>query len=169
MPVPSAWAISPMPKAKVNKGGAAAGIIAAALVVATPFVARWEGKRNDPYLDLVKVPTVCYGETKVPMRRYSDAECKAMLAESLRGYAEPVLARNPELANYPYALAAASSLAFNIGTKAYAGSTVARRFSAGDIAGGCDAFLKWSYAGGKQVKGLLNRRRAEREMCLTGL
>lgn len=133
------------------------------------IVATWEGKSNDPYRDIVGVLTVCHGETKVQMRRYTDAECAAMLEDSLIGYADPVLARNPELRSHPYQLAAAVSLAYNVGPASYRRSTVARRFSAGNWRGACDAFLMWSKAGGRTVQGLLNRRRDERRLCLTGL
>lgn len=143
------------------------GATAAAALVA--IVSQWEGKSNDPYKDIVGVMTVCYGETNVPMRRYSDAECRAMLERSLAGYAKPVLARNPELRGHPFQTAAATSLAYNIGNAAYARSSVARLFSAGRWREACDAFLRWNMAGGKVVKGLTNRRGDERALCLRGL
>lgn len=143
--------------------------LAAALAIATPFVAGWEGKRNDPYADLIGKMTVCYGETNVQMRHYTDPECTAMLEDSLVGYAKPVLKRNPRLQYHPYQLAAATSLAYNIGNANYARSTVARRFDRGDYVGACNAMLMWNRAGGRVVKGLVNRRKAERALCLTGL
>jgi lysozyme len=143
------------------------GASAAALLLS--LVGSWEGKRNDPYKDIVGVWTTCYGETHVEMRHYTDAECGDMLARSIADHARPVLARNPELAGHPEQLAAAVSLAYNIGPAAYNGSTVARRFQFGDWRGACDAFTRWSYAGGKQVRGLLKRRQAERALCLRGL
>lgn len=144
------------------------GASAATLLIAT--VAAFEGKVNDPHWDrFAKIWDVCYGETTVPMRRYSDAECKAMLEDRLADYAGPVLAVNPELRGHDNQLVAAASLSYNIGIAAYRRSTVAKRFSAGDWKGACDAFLSWSYAGGKQVKGLLNRRKAERQICLRDL
>jgi lysozyme len=146
---------------------ALAGACAAAIV--TPLVAGWEGKRNDPYPDIVAVQTVCYGETRVPMRRYSDAECDDMLAEALRGFVGDVLARNPELRERPHQLAAATSLAYNIGTAAYRRSSAARHFSKGRWREGCDTILLWNRAGGKVIRGLVNRRRAERAVCLEGL
>jgi len=162
-PMPRAGARLPPGRAKLAAliGTAAAGLIA--------VTAQWEGKRNDPYRDIVNVATVCYGETNVPMRRYSDDECKDMLAGSLAGYAEAVLKRNPELRGHDPQVIAATSLAYNIGPVAYSRSTVAKRFSAGDWRGACDAFLAWSFAGGKQVQGLLNRRRAERDICMRNL
>lgn len=141
--------------------GAVAGLIA--------VVSQWEGKSNDPYRDLVGVWTVCYGETRVPMRRYSDAECQDMLAEGLADFAGPVVARNPELRGHDPQIIAATSLAYNIGIAAYRRSTVARRFSEGNWRGACDAFRSWVYAGGRRVQGLVNRREAERKICMRGL
>ena len=143
------------------------GTAAAALLIST--VALWEGKRNDPYRDIVGVWTVCYGETRVAMRPYSDAECEDMLAKGLNDFAEPVLKRNPELAGHPNQTVAAVSLSYNIGQANYNRSTVAKRFSARDWKGACNAILAWNRAGGKVVKGLVRRREYERQICLKGL
>lgn len=145
------------------------GSVAAAMALAVPLVAKWEGKRNDPYRDIVGVKTVCYGETRVDMRHYSDAECTAMLTKAVQGFAEPVARCTPLIADRPRVLAAATSLSYNIGIKAYCGSTVARRFNSGNIRGGCDAFLMWNRAGGRVVQGLTNRRAQERALCLAGV
>lgn len=147
----------------------AATLGATAAAAALAIIAPWEGKSNDPYVDIVGVTTVCYGETRVEMRRYSDAECQDMLAEAVGDFGAAVLERNPNLRQHPYPLAAATSLSYNIGKSAYARSTVARRFAAGDLRGGCDAILLWNKAGGRVVRGLVNRRRAERELCLRGV
>lgn len=143
------------------------GTGAAGALVAT--VGAWEGKSNVPYRDVVGVLTVCYGETQQPMRTYSDAECKAMLEDRLADYAGPVLKRNPELRGHDSQVVAASSLAYNIGVANYNRSSVARLFSAGRWREACDAFLKWNRAGGRVVRGLTNRREAERRICLRGL
>lgn len=139
-------------------GGAAAGLIA--------VVAQFEGKSNDPYLDIVNVPTVCYGETRVPMRRYSNAECEEMLADGLSDFAAGVLARNPTLRASDPQLLAATSLAYNIGIGAYNRSTVARHFSSGKWRSACNAFRSWRFAGGKEIAGLRKRREKERAICL---
>ncbi|MFK4794684.1 lysozyme [Sphingobium sp. ZW T5_29] len=147
----------------------AGGGIAAAMLLAVPLIAKWEGKRNDPYRDIVGVKTVCYGETRVQMRRYSDAECTAMLHEAVKGFAEPVARCTPMIADRPYQLAAATSLAYNIGINAYCRSTADRRFDAGDFKGGCKAITRWTMAGGRVVQGLVNRRADEYRLCVTGL
>lgn len=160
----------PVAAARLSPGRAKlTALIGTAAVGLVAVVAQWEGKRNEPYRDIVGIATVCYGETNVPMRRYSDDECKDMLAGSLATYAQAVLDRNPELRGHDPQVIAASSLAYNIGPAAYRRSTVARKFSAGDWRGACNAFLAWSYAGGRRVQGLLNRRKAERDICLRGL
>lgn len=144
--------------------------VTAALLIATPLVERWEGTRLDPYKDVVGIATVCTGETRVEMRRYTAAECAAMLHRTLKqDFAPAVLKAVPDLRNRPNQFAASISLTYNIGPDAFARSTVARRFNAGDWRGGCDAFLMWTKAGGRVIRGLENRRRDERMLCLSGL
>jgi lysozyme len=137
---------------------AVAGLIA--------VTAQWEGKSNTPYRDIVNVMTVCYGETRVEMRRYTDAECEDMLANGLADFAGPVLKRNPELRGHDPQIIAAVSLSYNIGGAAYNRSTVARRFSEGRWRSACDAIMRWNMAGGRPVRGLTNRRASERRICL---
>ena len=161
--------IQPMEEQPTGKGKLIAIVGAAAAALMVGIVAPWEGKSNDPYVDIVGVTTVCYGETRVEMRRYTDAECEEMLAEALGDFGKVVLERNPTLRERPYQLAAATSLAYNIGPSAYRRSTVARRFQERRWREGCDAILMWNKAGGRVVKGLVNRRNAERRLCLTDL
>ncbi|MBP1132635.1 lysozyme [Serratia sp. PL17] len=59
------------------------------------------------------------------------------------------------------------SLAFNIGGSAFAGSTLVKKFNAGDANGAADEFPKWKNSGGKVMPGLVKRRAAEREMFLS--
>lgn len=152
-----------------NKTAIAGSLVGAALALSTPFIMQWEGKRNDPYRDVAGVLTVCHGETQAPMRHYSDAECSAMLSKRVEAdFARPILMCVPGLAARPNEYAAAISLSYNIGVSAFCGSTVARRFNGGDWQAGCDAFALWNKAGGKVVQGLVNRRAAERRLCLTG-
>jgi len=155
------------------KKSAIAVVGASALALAAPLIATWEGKRNDPYRDIVGVPTVCYGDTRnVTMgKRVSDAECTDRLYQQIADHAAPIVKCVPGLRapERQAQLAASVSLAYNIGTSGFCRSTVARRFIAGDWRGGCNAFYAWRYAGGKEIRGLANRRRDEIAVCLTGL
>lgn len=144
--------------------------LAAALLIATPFIGKWEGKRNDPYKDIAGITTVCYGETRVPMRKYSDAECTEMLDKAVSGFAEPVLKLTPTLADKPHALAAVTSLAYNIGITNYSKSSARARFLNGNMDGGCAGIKLWDKArvNGKlqTVQGLVNRRADEYKLCM---
>lgn len=150
------------------------GVAAAALT--TPFVARWEdgpsGPALVPYRDIVGVWTQCSGETLGVTARSpkeTPVGCAVKLDRRLAGFAQAVASCTPSLRGRDYQWAAATSLAYNIGTAAYCKSTVDRRFDAGNWREACDAFLMWNRAGGKVVAGLTNRRRAERDLCLTSL
>jgi len=58
--------------------------------------------------------------------------------------------------------------AYNIGPDALCKSTLMRKLNAGDYEGACNEMTKWVYAGGRKVQGLVNRREAERKLCLGG-
>lgn len=171
MPTPDKGAGSaPMSRKKTLIG--LVGVVTAAIV--TPFVSGWEsgGKTHlVAYRDIVGIPTICDGETEgVTMGMVETVEgCKARNEAALIRHAEPVLACTPTLRGHPNQLAAAISLAYNIGTGAWCRSTVDRRFDAGQWRAACDAFLMWNKAGGKVVNGLDRRRRAERDLCLKEL
>ncbi|HET9510006.1 MAG TPA: lysozyme [Sphingomonas sp.] len=123
------------------------------------------------YLDIVKVPTACDGITRGVRlgQTYTEAQCNALLEQELVAHAEPVIACVPRLYGRPNQAAAAVSLAYNVGTSGFCGSTAARRFNVGDWRGGCEAFLMWDKAGGRVVRGLQLRRQRERALCLKDL
>lgn len=145
-------------------GIAAAGILS----IAVPY---FEGTENVGYLDIAGVPTKCSGDTTnvIVGHRYSDAECRKSLETQLVAHAVPVLECVPQLKGHPYQLAAAISLAYNIGSSAFCRSTTAAKFRAGDWAAACRAFELWNKAGGKVVGGLVRRRAEERALCETEL
>jgi lysozyme len=102
-------------------------------------------------------------------RRYSDAECDALFRDDLIRHAGPVAACTPGTVDKPEILAAETSLAFNIGVARFCRSSAARRFNAGDLAGGCRAIGAFQYAGGRKLPGLVRRRAAEVALCLKGV
>jgi len=145
------------------------GAPAAALLLSV--VPAFEGIRHDPYFDVVRVRTVCFGHTgaDIETRRHSDAECRALLESDLARHAGPVLACTPQLKGRPYLTAAAVSLAYNVGSRAYCGSRIARDFRRGRDRAACAGLSHWVYAGGRRVAGLVRRRAAERALCEKGL
>lgn len=59
------------------------------------------------------------------------------------------------------------SFAFNVGVAAEGHSTLVALFNDGNIQGAAAEFLKWDHVDGKEVFGLLTRRRAERALFLS--
>ncbi len=153
-------------KPKTKKTGAAAALLAAAIAATVAIVAPWEGQSLKPYRDLVGRWTVCYGDTTVPMREYTPAECRELLETQVGQYMEGIGAgiRQPVTTNQ---LAALTSWAYNVGVAAACNSTLVRQLNAGQPASvWCHQLDRWVYAGGKRVQGLANRRAAEKELCL---
>jgi len=142
---------------------------------AYPLVAKWEGMRTGAYLDMVGVPTVCFGHTRgVKLSdRYTEAECAAMLRDELLEYRAGLhryFTHDTRAKRLPPKRDAAfGSLAFNVGIAGAGKSTATRRLNAGDIAGGCEAITWWNKAGGRVVRGLVNRRAEEYALCMDGV
>lgn len=137
------------------------------------IIATWEGKENVGYKDIVGVPTACYGDTQnVEVgKRYTDAECLERLDRQIANHAAPVLNCTPNLRDPARRnqLVAAVSLTYNIGVGAYCRSSADRHFDAGRWRQGCDSLRLWNRAGGRVVRGLVNRRNAEHAICVKDL
>lgn len=158
-------------------GRAIAGPVSEAetLKVAVPFIAAEEGERTTAYLDIVGVPTICFGSTRgvrIGMTKTHE-ECLALLSDEVAEFREKLhtfftsTTINTRLT--PHRDAAYTSTAFNCGIAAIGNSTATRRLNAGNIAGGCEALTWWNSAGGRVVRGLVGRRARERSLCMTGL
>lgn len=147
-----------------------------AIAIAAVMVRDFEGRRYTVYLDPAGIPTVCDGITGPDVIRnktYTDKECD-MLREKHLKIAEAEARRVLTFWDtYDiWTQAALIDFTFNLGAEKLAGSTVARRFNAGDRVGGCDQLLRWVKATvkGKLVtlNGLVTRRSVEAEICLGG-
>lgn len=151
--------------------------LGAAVVLATTFIAPWEGLKTKAYLDIVGVPTVCYGETRgVELGdSYTKAQCEDMLRARVAEIAAAADKCIP--ADVPVkSRAMFYSLAYNIGPgdarskKGFCYSqTIQSAFKRHDYKAACDGILLYNRAGGKVVDGLKNRRAAEHKICLQGL
>lgn len=140
--------------------------LALAVAIAAPPVMYFEGRENSTYLDIVGVPTICYGSTsgvKLGQTK-TDAEC----AELLRGeLGDTVMQVNQLITTQQPAtrVAALSSFAYNVGIGAFRKSTLLKKLNAGQIMAACAELDRWVYAGGKRVDGLVKRRSIERALC----
>lgn len=129
-----------------------------------------EGKRLRAYQDTKGIWTIGVGHTSAagaptvkPGLVITDAECDAILARDLARFEQAVnaaLARAVPQKSFD----ALVSLAFNIGTGAFAGSTVVKRINAGDLTGAADAILMWNKP--PEIRG---RRQSEYRQFLDGL
>lgn len=141
-----------------------------ALVICAGLVAGFEGFRQNAYKDPVGIPTICFGETRgVHMGdTKTREECNALLEGRLQDFMDAVSSSlTPPVPDT--ALAAFTSLAYNIGTGAFRKSSVVRLWNAGHRREACDAILKFNRAGGIVFPGLTRRRKAERDLCVEGL
>ncbi|WP_247537383.1 lysozyme [Ralstonia pseudosolanacearum] len=148
-----------------------AALMAAALAVLTPFTAYFEGTRYEAYPDPVHgwtVPTICRGHTKGVHRgmRASRVQCDTWFREDMTEAAGHVL----RLTTVPLnknELAAYTDFVFNVGAGNFHSSTLRRKLNAGDHAGACNELPRWVYAKEQKLPGLVKRRAAEQELCLT--
>lgn len=151
---------------------------AATLRVAVPLVAKWEGLRTTAYLDTIASPpvwTICYGETEgvAPREVRTVAQCEDGLRRGLARYRDGLhryfTAQTKAARLTPERDAAFVSLAYNAGIAGIGRSTATRRLNGGDIKGACVAMTWWNKAGGRVVRGLVNRRADEYALCMRGI
>lgn len=144
--------------------------IASALITGPTGNDGLEGVRYNPYQDVVGVWTVCYGHTGKDVmlgKTYTESECRALLNKDLTTVAHKIdpyiLKPIPETMR-----GALYSFVYNVGAGNFKTSTLLRKINLGDQKGACDQLQRWTYAGGKQWKGLITRREIEREVCEWG-
>lgn len=147
-----------------------AKIGAGAVALAIPLIVHFEGYVPWVHRDPIGRLAACYGhddQTMTPGKRFTAAECQAMLDQDLLKHAQALDCIKHPLTDGQKA--AFVSFAFNVGNKALCDSTLARKANAGDMAGACAELSRWTRAGGRELPGLVKRRAAERELCERGL
>ncbi len=144
------------------------GAAAAALVVST--VAIYEGTVLRTYRDPIEIVTACTGHTGPELRMgqtFTKEQCTEMLYVDLLKHAQALDCVKRPMSDGQKA--AFLSFAFNVGNGAFCSSTLVRKANAGDMPGACAELSRWTYAGGKQLPGLIKRRAAERKLCEQGV
>ena len=144
--------------------------VAGALAIG--IVGAWEGMRTKAYRDIVGVPTLCFGETRgVKMGDTATPdECRAMLGDALVEFEQGMrkcLTRPDAIPDKSYV--AFLSLTYNIGVGAFCKASIPKKINAGDVRAACNTLPAFNRAGGRVVKGLVNRRAEERKICLQGV
>lgn len=133
-----------------------------------PHLRAFEGLR------LVSVP-VAHGRHEVGYGHTCRSPCEVTPEEAERLLYEDACIALRAVAHavrYPLSIAqqaALASFAFNVGAGALLRSTLVKKLNAGDVRGAADEFGRWIYAGGNVLPGLVERRRRERELFLSGV
>ncbi|HEK1206262.1 lysozyme [Proteus mirabilis] len=142
---------------------ASAGAVSIALTV----IGYFEGVRYEPYRDVAGILTVCYGHTGndiIQGKTYTQQECDELLQKDFIRTQQQV----DILVKVPVddkTKASLYSFTFNVGTSAFARSTLLKKLNAGDQYGACEEMKRWVYAGGSVWRGLVSRRDAESALC----
>lgn len=133
------------------------------------LVKRWEGLRTKAYLCPAKVWTIGYGSTGKhvkPGMVITEAQAEKLLRDDLSRFERKVsaLAKAPTQLQFDAMVA----LAFNIGEDGFAKSSVLRAHNSQDYVRAEQAFALWNKAGGRVLKGLVNRRADEAALYRSG-
>ena len=144
------------------------------------LIQEFESFEANPYLDSARVWTIGYGSTYYPNGKKVtkfDKPINRLYAETIQRHViatdfEPVIndLLKKEIASgfiTQNMFDAIISLTYNIGVNGFKRSSVLRLLKQGDKENAGNAFLLWKMAGGKVLKGLVNRRKKERELFLS--
>ena len=119
-----------------------------AMGMASDLIKKHEGWSATPYADAVGLQTIGWGHKLLKgevMPIITDAQGEALLEADITRTANAIRAgyqRTPT----PNQEAAFICFAFNVGASAFLGSTMLRKFNAGDIQGAADEFDRWNKA-----------------------
>ena len=129
------------------------------------LIKEYEGLRLHAYQDAVGIWTIGYGHTGYDVdlgRLIDEAEADRLLREDLTD-AETCISEHAHGPLTQGQFDALCSFVFNLGCKAFAGSTLLQLINAGDMEAAAPQFLRWDKAAGKRLSGLTRRREAERD------
>lgn len=134
---------------------------------AIELIKKYEGFSARPYKCPAGVLTIGYGRT-IDVRPYEITTEEAetiWLDKYVKTIADQILALvNVDLSNNQ--ICALIDFVYNLGIGNFKSSTLLRKINQGDFSAAANEFLKWNKAGGIVLKGLENRRIAERMLFL---
>jgi lysozyme len=136
-------------------------------IAALAGIAAHEGYVGHAYKDPVGVWTIGYGETRGVVAGQTTTRERALvqLSESASAHAKGMVA----CIKVPISQGefdAYTDFTYNIGIAGFCRSSVATKLNAADYEGACAELLKFVYAKGKVLPGLVTRRKKEYETCL---
>ena len=136
-------------------------------------IASHEGYREAAYIPVPgDVPTIGFGSTTnkdgsgVALgQRTNPVAALKRLDEHIEVFEEAVKRCAP-VPMHQYEFDAYVSLTYNIGSKAFCNSTLAKKLIAYDYEGACKEILKWDKFKGNSLPGLTKRRMEEYNACI---
>ena len=141
-----------------------------ALLTGGVLVATSEGEVHGTYIDPVGIITACFGHTSSQLKNgmsFTESLCLDLLAKDLSRFDKELDRLSPPLSQGEHA--AYLSFIYNVGASAFRDSTLRKKLLADDRHGACNELPRWVYADGKKLPGLINRRMAERRICIKDL
>ena len=155
---------------------------------------KFEGYRDKPYQCSAHMWTIGWGhviyqdQIKFPMvakegytgmirkdyplrpednRTWSKDELKAIFRKDISSFESGVLRLAPNLAGHQGKFDACVAFSFNVGLGNFQRSTIRMKIGREDWDGAAEAFMSWTKAGGKELRGLVLRRTAEKDLFLS--
>ena len=155
---------------------------------------RYEGYRNKPYLCPAHIWTIGYGHVlyqdqirlpvvrkegytemlrnEYPLRQedsrvWTKEEIEKLFADDVASFERGVLRLAPTLLGRQGAFDACVSFAFNAGLGNFQRSTIRMKINRGEWEAAAEAFMQWTKGGGKELPGLVKRRKAEIALFLS--
>ena len=114
--------------------------------------------RKEGYTGLIRSDYQLKGEDA---RVWSKDELVNLFKVDINTFERGVLRLSPTLASHQSKFDSVVSFAYNAGLGNYQRSTIRIKINRGDWEGAAEAFMSWTKAGGKEVSGLVKRRKAE--------
>jgi lysozyme len=154
---------------------------------------RYEGYRTKPYLCPAHIWTIGYGhvlyqdQIRLPMVRkdeyaglirkdyplrpehnrvWSKEEIEKLFSMDVAAFERGVLRLVPGCVGHQGRFDALVSFSFNVGLGNLQRSQIRMKANRGDIGGAADAFMQWTKGGGRELPGLVKRRKDERALFL---
>ena len=145
------------------------------LDLAAALCRQFEGYRAKPYLCPANVATIGYGSTYYADNRKVTLEdapmdeptARALLMIELEHTYLPGVLRNcPILITDVRKCNAIVDFCYNLGNGRLQTSTLKRKINAQDWEGAAEQLMLWTKGGGRELPGLVKRRKAEKELIL---
>ena len=155
---------------------------------------RFEGYRDKPYLCSASMWTIGWGhvlyqdQIKYPVvskegysgiirkdyplrqednRVWTKDELKEIFKKDIGSFESGVLRLAPNLAGHQGAFDACVAFSFNVGLGNFQRSTIRAKIGREQWQDAAQAFMSWTKAAGKELRGLVLRRTAEKDLFLT--